>query len=136
MSDEAKPKEIKTNISTELAKRRTRNAAERTLMAWTRTALSLIGFGFGIDKITQAILKAQKVPNPGIEESVRNFGMAFIGLGVLCLLVAGIAHWREIKSLERTDFKYESPFPLALMMAMLIALFGIYTLVMIFLKLM
>ena len=34
------------NIANELAKERNREAAERTLMAWIRTALSLIGFGF------------------------------------------------------------------------------------------
>ena len=36
------------NVANEFAKERNRAAAERTLMAWIRTALSLIGFGFGI----------------------------------------------------------------------------------------
>lgn len=39
-----------TNISNEFAKERTREAADRTLMSWIRTSLSLIGFGFGIAK--------------------------------------------------------------------------------------
>ena len=38
----------KTNLTNELARERSPQAADRTLMAWVRTALSLIGFGFGI----------------------------------------------------------------------------------------
>lgn len=49
-----------TNTSTELAKERNREAADRTLMAWIRTALSLIGFGFGIGKLN-AYLEASGV---------------------------------------------------------------------------
>ncbi len=43
--------------STELSKERNREAADRTLMAWIRTSLSLIGFGFGIDAIVQTLQK-------------------------------------------------------------------------------
>ena len=34
----------------ELAKERTREAADRTLNAWIRTSIALIGFGFAIAK--------------------------------------------------------------------------------------
>jgi uncharacterized membrane protein YidH (DUF202 family) len=42
-----------TKFANELARERNREAAERTLMAWIRTALSLIGFGFGIAKLDE-----------------------------------------------------------------------------------
>ena len=44
-------KPVAQNLANELARERNREAAERTLMAWIRTALSLIGFGFGIGKL-------------------------------------------------------------------------------------
>ena len=41
---------IKTSQTNQLAKERTREASDRTLMAWIRTSISLIGFGFAIAK--------------------------------------------------------------------------------------
>ena len=45
-----------TDVATELARERDREAADRTLMAWIRTSLSLIGFGFGIAKYRDILL--------------------------------------------------------------------------------
>jgi uncharacterized membrane protein YidH (DUF202 family) len=56
------------NLTNELARQRNRDAAERTLMAWIRTCLSLISFGFGLDKIVAAIDRASgdQGPRPGV----------------------------------------------------------------------
>jgi hypothetical protein len=53
-----------TNVSAELAKERTREAADRTLMAWIRTCLSLIGFGFGIAKFHDILVEAGLLKSP------------------------------------------------------------------------
>lgn len=44
-----------------LATERTRMAADRTLMGWTRTALSLTGFGFTIFKFLESIQSKEVV---------------------------------------------------------------------------
>ena len=42
------------SLTNELARERNREAADRTLLAWIRTSLALISFGFGIERIGQA----------------------------------------------------------------------------------
>ena len=42
------------DLNTELAFQRTRQAADRTLMAWMRTSISMISFGFSIGKLFDA----------------------------------------------------------------------------------
>jgi putative membrane protein len=40
-------------LNNEFAKKRTHDAADRAFMAWTRTAVSMIGFGFAIAQAYQ-----------------------------------------------------------------------------------
>ena len=91
-----------TNISTELARERTRQAADRTLMAWVRTSLSLIGFGFGIAKYRDILLEAGFIQRPPEKfNTTLIFGLSFISLGVFGLLAAVIQHWRILESCEK-----------------------------------
>ncbi len=48
MNEQVNKEENKVDLKDELAKERTRGAFDRTMMAWVRTALALIGFGIGI----------------------------------------------------------------------------------------
>ena len=45
-----------TSLANELARERNREAVDRTLLAWIRTSLALISFGFGIERLGQAAL--------------------------------------------------------------------------------
>ncbi|MDY7021857.1 MAG: DUF202 domain-containing protein [Cyanobacteriota bacterium] len=99
----------KINPQAELAKERNRAAAERTLMAWIRTCLSLISFGFGIDTVVSAILSFQEVAqrvNP-IRFS-RTLGLAFIALGTYAMIAALIEHNQELRHIQRHgDYIYK-----------------------------
>jgi putative membrane protein len=61
---------------------RTRLSLERTLMAWVRTAVALIAFGFTIFQFFEWMRKSQ-----GIEPSAHNFVPRYLGI---TLLVTGI----------------------------------------------
>lgn len=95
------------NLNNELAKARNRAAAERTLMAWIRTSLSLISFGFGIDQVVAAIERGQPQDGSGLRLS-RLVGMMFIALGTLALGAAILEHRQELHKIQRDDYLYLS----------------------------
>lgn len=122
-----------TNTNTELARERSREAADRTLLAWIRTALSLIGFGFGIGKFYDYMQTAgiQRELDP--IRSTLIFGASFIVLGVLGLAAAVIQHARLLRRLDKVEYVYAPPLPLGMIMAMLLLLIGVFGLVAVFL---
>ena len=67
---------------------RTRLAVERTLMAYLRTSVSLIGFGFGI---VQFFDRLEQMPgaNPArFPEAARDLGLAMIFCGVMAAIIS------------------------------------------------
>jgi putative membrane protein len=117
------------NLANELAKERNREAAERTLMAWIRTALSLIGFGFGIGKLAAYMEAAGLHSRLDIPHSSLIFGASFIVVGILGLLAAIVQHARILKRLSRPDFAYNAMRPIAMTVAALLMLIGLFGLI-------
>lgn len=83
------------SLSDELARARTHLAAERTLMAWVRTSLSMIGFGFGIDKIVETLRSSEISFVAQLESGVRWFGIGIVVLGVYAM-------WASLGEYRRT----------------------------------
>lgn len=76
------------NLTNELPKERNRAAANRTMMAWIRTCLSLISFGFGLDKIINAINRSRFDNSDYAGLSVRLLAIGFVLIGVLAMTAA------------------------------------------------
>jgi len=94
------------NLNNELAKQRNRAAAERTLMAWIRTCLSLISFGFGLDKIIGAINRTRLGEGSHVDLSVRLMAMGFVLVGILAMGAAIRQHHRDLRQIRRDDYVY------------------------------
>lgn len=94
------------NLTNELAKERNRAAAERTMMAWIRTCLSLISFGFGLDKIIGAINRSRFDTSDHAGLSVRLVAIGFVLIGILAMAAATRQHLRTLKLIRRDDFVY------------------------------
>ena len=126
----------KMNVSNELAKERTREAADRTLMSWIRTCLSLIGFGFGIAKFRDILVEGGLIHRAGDNiNSTMIFGLSFISLGILGLLAAVIQHWRILHHLKFEDFQYTGFRPVVMITAILLLLIGLFAFISILIRL-
>ena len=80
--------DVRSTASDHFAWLRTRLAVERTLMAYLRTSVSLIGFGFGI---VQFFDRLEQMPgaNPArFPEAARDLGLALIFCGVMAAIIS------------------------------------------------
>ena len=116
------------NLTNELAKERNRAAAERTLMAWIRTCLSLISFGFGLDKIIAAINRQGANGRPHVETGVRLVAVAFVLTGILAMASATLEHRRVLRRIASDAFVYRHTTSIATATAVLITLIGTFAL--------
>lgn len=102
------PEQQPYNLNNELAKERTRAAADRTLMAWIRTSLSLIGFGFGIPTIVKTLETTRLGEHINPHHFTNTVGLSFIGVGIFAITAALKEHRRMLKRIQSDRFTYES----------------------------
>jgi len=83
----------------------TRLALERTFMAWIRTAVSLISFGFTIVQFFQRFMQMQNAGDrPMSPGAPRVLGLALIGAGILCLAVSSWQYRQGVKYMWQPKF--------------------------------
>lgn len=105
-------------------------ANERTFLAWVRTAIAVMAFGFVIERFdlflqVMAPQLALKQAAPHSQMFANAAGLAFIAIGVVMIVIAGFRFRKTAKDIETED-AVPSPgerFDLAL--AALIGLLGV-----------
>lgn len=113
--------------SDELAYERTRIASERTLMAWVRTAVSLIGFGFTIPKFLSLAAGNQVIKGaPGVSPSL--LGVVLIALGTIGLLGGIVEHVKLVTRLSPTGRRRDA-LSFAFFTAVVVGMIGLLTFV-------
>jgi putative membrane protein len=113
---------------------RTRMSAERTLESWIRTAIALIGFGFGI---VQVFARLDIIANIHIVRAwlPRCIGLVMIGIGVFALAISVWQYSIFVRYLNKEQYKQIAGvegmprLPAFLYVAILLCLTGIFAIV-------
>src|SRR5512136_2807246 len=75
--------EVRVTAESHFAWLRTRLAVERTMMAYMRTSVSLIGFGFGIFQFFYKFQHSPEIGSVQFPNAAWYLGLALISVGVL-----------------------------------------------------
>src|SRR5499427_2111413 len=101
--------EVHVTSDSHFAWLRTRMAAERTLMAWLRTAVSMIGFGFTIVQFFERFHEMAGVKAAALPEAPRYLGIMLIASGTLALIIAAWQYHTLVKYLWSEPYQPITP---------------------------
>jgi len=102
-------------------------AAERTFLAWIRTGLALMGFGFVVARFG-LFLEALQLSQPNLP--LRPYGLSFwfgtalIVLGIVVYIGSAWNHLRLVQELNRGGLEFNRPSRLAVGVALVLAVVG------------
>ena len=129
--------EVTATASSHFAWIRTRLALERTLMAWARTSVALIGFGFTIVQFFERLRTSTADNLPVLlPDAPRDFGLTLIGAGILGLLISVWQYHRGLHYLWSDEFRpiaglekkaFTTPIFAVAIILILVGLFAFFT---------
>jgi putative membrane protein len=107
-------------LPADMGEMRTIMAADRTLMAWIRTSLSMLSFGFTIYKFLDAMIEHDQLARSNSPQQV---GMFLAGMGTAAMVLGTLSYWTTLRDLERIEeFRIGRP---ALAMALIMSVAGV-----------
>ena len=120
MSDTSTDHHRAPMLPSDLGEIRTIMAADRTLMAWIRTSLSMLSFGFTIYKFLETVASQGASAH---SDSPQRVGLFLTGMGVAAIVLGTISYWVTLNDLKRVEeFRVGRP---VLLMALIMSLAGV-----------
>ena len=106
-------------------------AAERTLLAWVRTGLTIMAFGFVVARFglflrLLAAQMGQGIPAAELHNRVSNgVGIALVLIGVACMILGAIQHRSYVSTLPPSDVPRSHAAIYPIMLAVTLAALGL-----------
>ena len=105
-------------------------AAERTLLAWVRTGLAMMGFGFVVARFGLFLLELHPNPNQGVVHPEFGgsvyIGAALVISGVVVNLLAALSHMKTLRNFKRGILYQPPTLSLAVVVTLLVAVIGLF----------
>lgn len=105
-------------------------AAERTLLAWVRTGLTVMAFGFVVARFGLFLRLLSLQPGPALVESAHNglssvIGILLVLIGVACMVLGAVQHRSYVNTLRPEDVprSHQAVYPISL--SVVLAVLGI-----------
>src|SRR5665213_792023 len=104
-------------------------AAERTFLAWIRTGIAFMGFGFVVARFGLFLREIAASNNMTVAQHSKSFslpvGIALIVAGIIVNLIAAIRHRRCIKALDQGQLKHAHGLTFIFLIAGFLAITGL-----------
>ncbi len=121
MDDDGKKRDRSADLTTYFA-------AERTLLAWVRTGLAMMGFGFVVARFglfLRELATMRDTPPPDRLGVSLWVGTTLVLLGVVVNFCAAVKHWQTVRRLDRREPIRSGPFSLGIVVALVLSLLGL-----------
>lgn len=106
-------------------------AAERTLLAWVRTGLTIMAFGFVVARFglflrLLAAQQGQGLPAAELHNRLSNVvGIALVLIGVACMVLGAVQHRSYVATLPPTDVPRSHAPIFPILLAVVLAVLGL-----------